>query len=63
MTAGGGRRTWRMGQTSLGGRISALRRPTSHALFGLIRHENDQVQRVEMRGGEGVGLPGYDGTV
>lgn len=29
----------------------------------LIRHENDQVQRVEMRGGEGVGLPGYDGTV
>jgi hypothetical protein len=29
----------------------------------LIRHENDQVQRVEMRGGEGVGLPGYDGVV
>ena len=29
----------------------------------LIRHENDQVQRVEMRGGEGVGLPGYDGAV
>lgn len=29
----------------------------------LVRHENDQVQRVEMRGGEGVGLPGYDGTV
>ena len=29
----------------------------------LIRHENDQVQRVEMRGGEGVGLPGYDGIV
>jgi len=23
----------------------------------LIQHENDQVQRVEMRGGEGVGLP------
>jgi hypothetical protein len=29
----------------------------------LIRHENDQVQRVEMRGGEGVGLQGYDGIV
>lgn len=29
----------------------------------LVRHENDQVQRVEMRGGEGVGLPGYDGIV
>lgn len=29
----------------------------------LIRAENDQVQRVEMRGGEGVGLPGYDGFV
>ena len=29
----------------------------------LVRHENDQVQRVEMRGGEGVGLPGYDGMV
>lgn len=29
----------------------------------LIRHENDQVQSLEMRGGEGVGLPGYDGTV
>lgn len=29
----------------------------------LIRHENDQVQRIEMRGGEGVGLPGYDGVV
>jgi len=29
----------------------------------LIRHENDQIQRVEMRGGEGVGLPGYDGMV
>lgn len=29
----------------------------------LIRHENDQVQRVEMRGGDGVGLPGYDGVV
>ncbi|WP_229071443.1 hypothetical protein [Actinoplanes sp. DH11] len=28
-----------------------------------MRHENDQVQRVEMRGGEGVGLPGYDGVV
>jgi hypothetical protein len=29
----------------------------------LVRHDNDQVQRVEMRGGEGVGLPGYDGIV
>jgi len=29
----------------------------------LIRAENDQVQRVEMRGGEGVGLAGYDGFV
>lgn len=29
----------------------------------LIRHENDQVQRVEMRGGEGIGLPGFDGVV
>ncbi len=29
----------------------------------IIRQENDQVQRVEMRGGEGVGLPGYDGIV
>lgn len=29
----------------------------------LIRAENDQIQRVEMRGGEGVGLPGYDGFV
>lgn len=29
----------------------------------LIRAENDQVQRVEMRGGEGVGLTGYDGFV
>lgn len=29
----------------------------------LVRHENDQVQRVEMRAGEGVGLPGYDGMV
>jgi hypothetical protein len=29
----------------------------------LVRHENDQVQRVEIRGGEGVGLPGYDGFV
>jgi hypothetical protein len=29
----------------------------------LVRHENDQVQRVEMRAGEGVGLPGYDGVV
>ncbi|MFG1928527.1 hypothetical protein [Cryptosporangium sp. NPDC048952] len=29
----------------------------------LVRAENDQVQRVEMRGGEGVGLPGYDGFV
>lgn len=29
----------------------------------LIRSENDQVQRVEMRGGEGVGLTGYDGFV
>lgn len=27
----------------------------------LIRAENDQVQLVEMRGGEGVGLTGYDG--
>jgi len=27
----------------------------------LVRAENDQVQRVEMRGGEGVGLTGYDG--
>lgn len=29
----------------------------------LIRAENDQVQRVEMRGGDGVGLTGYDGVV
>lgn len=29
----------------------------------LIRAENDQVQRVEMRAGEGVGLTGYDGFV
>ena len=29
----------------------------------LIRAENDQVQRVEMRSGEGVGLTGYDGFV
>ena len=29
----------------------------------LIRHENDQTQRLEMRAGEGVGLPGYDGIV
>lgn len=29
----------------------------------LVRAENDQVQRVDMRGGEGVGLPGYDGFV
>ena len=29
----------------------------------LIRAENDQVQRLEVRGGDGVGLPGYDGTV
>ncbi|MFG1953943.1 hypothetical protein [Micromonospora sp. NPDC048830] len=29
----------------------------------LVRAENDQVQRVEMRGGDGVGLPGYDGVV
>lgn len=29
----------------------------------LIRAENDQVRRVEMRGGEGVGLTGYDGFV
>ena len=29
----------------------------------LVRAENDQVQRVEMRGGEGVGLTGYDGFV
>lgn len=29
----------------------------------LVRHENDQVQRVEMRGGEGVGIQGYDGVV
>lgn len=29
----------------------------------LILAENDQVQRVEMRGGEGVGLTGYDGFV
>jgi len=29
----------------------------------LIRQENDQVQPLEMRAGEGVGLPGYDGTV
>ncbi|KQT93519.1 hypothetical protein ASG49_00415 [Marmoricola sp. Leaf446] len=29
----------------------------------LVRAENDQVQRVEMRGGDGVGLTGYDGFV
>lgn len=29
----------------------------------LVRSENDQVQRVEMRGGDGVGLTGYDGFV
>jgi hypothetical protein len=29
----------------------------------LVRTENDQVQRVEMRGGDGVGLTGYDGFV
>lgn len=29
----------------------------------LVRAENDQVQRVEMRGGDGVGLRGYDGFV
>jgi hypothetical protein len=29
----------------------------------LIRAENDQVHRVEMRAGEGVGLTGYDGFV
>lgn len=29
----------------------------------LISAENDQVQRVEMRGGEGVGFTGYDGFV
>lgn len=29
----------------------------------LIRAENDQVQRLEMRGGDGVGLTGYDGIV
>lgn len=29
----------------------------------LIRAENDQVQRVEMRGGDSVGLNGYDGYV
>lgn len=29
----------------------------------LVRAENDQVQRVDMRGGDGVGLPGYDGIV
>lgn len=29
----------------------------------LVRAENDQVQRVEMRGGEGVGLTGFDGFV
>jgi hypothetical protein len=29
----------------------------------LVLAENDQVQRVEMRGGDGVGLTGYDGFV
>ena len=29
----------------------------------LVRAENDQVQRVEVRGGDGVGLRGYDGFV
>lgn len=29
----------------------------------LIRAENDQVQRADMRAGEGVGLSGYDGYV
>ena len=29
----------------------------------VIRHENDQVQRVEMRAGKGVEVPGYDGVV
>jgi hypothetical protein len=29
----------------------------------IIRQENDQVHRVEMRGGEGVVLSGYDGIV
>ena len=35
----------------------------AHLLRRLVRHENDQVQRVEMRAGEGAGLPGYDGIV
>jgi hypothetical protein len=29
----------------------------------LIRDENDQVQHIEMRSGEGANLPGYDGVV
>lgn len=29
----------------------------------LIRTENDQILRIEMRGGDGVGLRGYDGFV
>ena len=35
----------------------------AHLLRRLVRHENDQVQRVEMRTGVGAGLPGYDGIV
>ena len=35
----------------------------AHLLRRLVRHENDQVQQVEMRTGEGAGLPGYDGIV
>jgi hypothetical protein len=35
----------------------------AHLLRRLVRHENDQVQQVQMRTGEGAGLPDYDGTV
>jgi hypothetical protein len=34
-----------------------------HVVRRLIRAENDQVHRLHMPGGEGVGAPGYDGIV
>jgi hypothetical protein len=41
----------------------AARSELPHLIRRLIRHENDQVQRIDMRSGHSVGLPGYDGIV
>src|SRR4051794_30288942 len=35
----------------------------AHLVRRIVRNENDQVQRCEMRTGEGAGMPGFDGVV